>query len=100
MIRMLPVAVVLVLAGIMLSSQAKATGVKTSPSRIVMSYCTQCHDTQRICKRLGAMDRTGWQSIVERMIIKRGVRMATPEEKNKVINWLASQPKGAKPLCN
>ena len=99
MIRMLFVAVALVVAGIMLSSQAMATARASSPSRMVMRYCTKCHDTQRICKRLGVTDRTAWRSTVERMIIKRGIRMATPAEKDRVIDWLASQPKGAKPLC-
>jgi len=99
MIRMLSVVILLVAAGILASSLASPTIAADSPERMVMRYCTQCHDTERICRRLGALDTGGWKSIVERMIIKKGRRMSYPGQKEGVINYLASQRKGSKPIC-
>ncbi|MBG3876797.1 hypothetical protein FVW20_07100 [Desulfovibrio oxamicus] len=67
------------------------------PAGTVMSACTKCHNTQRICANLGAKDKAAWNTTVTRMMGK-GAQVGEAE-KPAVVDWLAAQQPGAKPVC-
>ncbi|MBI4804175.1 MAG: hypothetical protein HY795_02970 [Desulfovibrio sp.] len=76
------------LAGLALAQDASQT---------VMSTCTKCHNAKRICSTLGVKDKAAWDVSVTRMI-KNGAQL--PEkDKPAVVEWLAAQKAGAKPVC-
>lgn len=77
------------------SSAAPATA--QDPAGTVMSACTRCHNTQRICANLGAKDKAAWNTTVTRMMGKGA--QVSEAEKPAVVDWLATQQPGAKPVC-
>lgn len=66
-------------------------------SRTVTTACSKCHNTKRICAGFGAKDKAAWDATVTRMIGKGAA--VSPAEKPVVVEWLASQQAGAKPVC-
>lgn len=66
-------------------------------SSLVMTACTQCHDTGRICKNLGKKSLKKWDKTVSRMIRKGA---ALPEENKDLVNeYLFSLEPGSQPVC-
>jgi hypothetical protein len=64
---------------------------------LVMTACTKCHDTNKICKKIGKKSREKWDKTVSRMI-KKGAEL--PEDKKDlVIDYLLSLEPGSKPVC-
>ncbi len=93
---MLPaLAVTAVLAGFAVFSAASA--IAQDPAGTVMSACTKCHNTQRICANLGAKDKAAWNTTVTRMMGKGA--QVSETEKPAVVDWLTAQQPGAKPVC-
>lgn len=86
-----------VLAALAVFSAAVPVAVAQDPAGTVMSACTRCHNTQRICANLGAKDKAAWNTTVTRMMGK-GAQVAEAE-KPAVVDWLATQQPGAKPVC-
>ncbi|EGY25552.1 hypothetical protein DA2_2270 [Desulfovibrio sp. A2] len=67
------------------------------PAATVMSACSKCHNTQRICANLGVKDKTAWNTTVTRMMGKGA--QVSEADKPAVVEWLAAQQAGAKPVC-
>lgn len=76
---------------------AAASAIAQGPAGTVMSACTKCHNTQRICANLGAKDKAAWNTTVTRMMGKGA--QVSEAEKPAVVDWLAAQQPGAKPVC-
>jgi len=64
---------------------------------LVMTTCTKCHDTKRICKNIEKKTRDEWDSTVTRMI-EKGAGL-TVEDKEQVVGYFFSLTPGSKPLC-
>lgn len=54
-----------------------ADGGKCSP--LLTGACTACHNTTRICEKLGKKSKSRWQRTVDRMI-ERGAKLTAEEE--------------------
>ena len=67
------------------------------PASTVMSACSKCHNTQRICANLGVKDKAAWNTTVTRMMGKGA--QVSEADKPAVVEWLAAQQAGAKPVC-
>lgn len=67
------------------------------PAQTIMSACSKCHDTKRICAKLGTKDKAGWDATVTRMMSK-GAQVAEADKAG-VVDWLVAQKPGAKPVC-
>lgn len=92
----LAAAVLLAASG--LSSCAKPqAGDGGGPSGVVMTACSRCHDTGRICEALGKKDRDAWGVTVDRMVAKGAAvsRDSVPE----VVEYLANLKPGSAPVC-
>ncbi len=63
----------------------------------IATACSKCHNTQRVCANLGVKDKAAWEATVTRMMAKGAAVSA--QEKPGVVEWLASQKAGAKPVC-
>jgi hypothetical protein len=67
------------------------------PQSLVMTACTVCHDTQRICDALSKKDKDAWTQTVTRMKDKGA---AVPAENiPQVIDYLAGLKPGSPPIC-
>ena len=66
-------------------------------SQIVASACSKCHPAKRVCANLGVKDKAAWDATVTRMIGKGAA--VSEAEKPVVVQWLAGQQPGVKPLC-
>ncbi|MFH1982105.1 MAG: hypothetical protein ABIL58_09675 [Pseudomonadota bacterium] len=99
MTRLSAVALAGVTAGLMLAAGMTTTAVADTPMTLVMTNCTVCHTTQRICNRLGELDGTGWQGIIQTMLAKRNEGLLSDDEKQAMADFLNQQPKGAPPVC-
>lgn len=67
------------------------------PAQTVTAACSKCHNTKRVCAGFGAKDKAAWDATVTRMISKGAAVSAA--EKPVVVDWLAAQQAGAKPVC-
>jgi hypothetical protein len=70
---------------------------KGDPGTMVMTACTACHDTQRICDALGKKDKDTWAQTVNRMAGK-GAALDT-DSTPQVVDFLASLKAGSQPIC-
>lgn len=70
---------------------------KGEPGNMVMTACTACHDTQRICDALGKKDKDAWAQTVDRMVGKGAAldKDSIPQ----VVDFLASLKAGSQPIC-
>jgi cytochrome c553 len=68
-----------------------------SPPATVMTACTECHTTARICDNLGRKDRGEWTRTIERMA-SRGADVS-PEDIPELAEYLANLKPGSKPVC-
>jgi mono/diheme cytochrome c family protein len=64
---------------------------------LVMTRCTGCHDTVRICRGLRARGKDAWDTTVTRMML-RGAQV-DPQDKALIVDYLFTLPAGAKPVC-
>lgn len=99
MIRFNVILTVLVVAGLVLGFRLAPTVAEDSPMTLVMTHCTRCHSTQRICNRLGAYDLSGWTETITTMLAKQDRGLLDDGEKARMANYLAQLPKGARPVC-
>ncbi|HNY65070.1 MAG TPA: hypothetical protein PKM41_06495 [Deltaproteobacteria bacterium] len=74
--------------------QAQQSG---SPSEIVMSACTACHDARKVCDNIGKKDRKAWQATVTRMVDKGAD--VSKENIPVIAEYLASLEPGSAPVC-
>ena len=75
-------------------SRLEPTG---EPGNTVMTACTVCHDTQRICDALGKKDKDAWGMTVTRMVGK-GASL-DKEGIPQVVDFLSGLKPGSKPVC-
>jgi hypothetical protein len=70
---------------------------KGDPGNMIMTACTACHDTQRICNALGKKDKDAWAQTVNRMVGKGAVldKDSVPQ----VVDFLTSLKAGSQPIC-
>ncbi|WP_035250500.1 hypothetical protein [Desulfocurvus vexinensis] len=64
---------------------------------LVMSRCTRCHDTVRICRNLRGKGKDAWDVTVTRMMM-RGAQVDSAE-KALIVDYLFGLPAGAAPVC-
>ena len=69
----------------------------TASSDLVMSRCSSCHGTERICRMLGVKSEAEWKSTVRRMVAN-GARLKSGEQPT-IVGYLAGLEAGAKPIC-
>ena len=60
-------------------AQALSTGDGGTCATLLTTKCTVCHNTTRICEKLGKKSKARWQRTVERMI-ERGATLTAEEE--------------------
>ena len=70
---------------------------QVSAGKLSAERCSACHDTARICEKLGSRAPEVWQQTVERMR-GNGAKL-TADEGQTVSEYLATAKPGAKPLC-
>jgi len=70
---------------------------KGDPGNMVMSACTACHDTQRVCSALGRKDKDAWAQTVNRMVGKGAA--LDKDSVPRVVDFLVSLKAGSQPLC-
>lgn len=70
---------------------------QVSAGRLTAERCSACHDTARICEKLGARTPEVWQQTVERM--RGNGAQLTDDEAQTVSEYLATAKPTAKPLC-
>ena len=70
---------------------------KGDPGNMVMTACTACHDTQRICDALGKKDKDAWAQTVNRMVGKGAAldKDSVPQ----VVDFFTSLQAGSQPIC-
>jgi hypothetical protein len=78
------------------TSQTSARETDDAQS-LVMTACTKCHDTNRVCKYIGEKSREKWDKTVSRMI-EKGAELPQ-DKKDLVIDYLLSLELGSKPVC-
>jgi len=82
--------------GLMLAEAPRAQPPE-DPSAIVMSRCTKCHNTKKICNNLDKKDVEEWTQTIEKMV-SRGAAVA-PEDIPALAEYLAGMESGSKPVC-
>jgi hypothetical protein len=70
---------------------------KGDPGNMVMTACTACHNTQRICDALGIKDNDAWAQTVNRMAGKGAA--LDKDSIPRVVDFLASLKAGSQPIC-
>jgi hypothetical protein len=70
---------------------------KGEPGSMVMTACTACHSSQKICDALGKKDKDAWTQTVNRMVGKGAAleKDSIPQ----VVDFLAGLKAGSQPIC-
>lgn len=85
------------LAALAVTASLAGLSFAQDASQTVTAACSKCHNTKRVCAGFGAKDKAAWDATVTRMIGKGAA--VSPAEKPVVVEWLAAQQSGAKPVC-
>lgn len=64
---------------------------------LVMTACTACHSSQKICDKLGTKDKNAWNETVTRMVGK-GAKVPS-ESLSILVDYLAGLQPGSAPVC-
>jgi cytochrome c5 len=95
------VLVVVFIAAVMFSlsgfSSCAQSQQKQDPQSLVMTACSACHDTGRICDALGKKDKDAWGLTVTRMMGKGAA--IDQESLPGVVDFLANLNPGSQPIC-
>jgi hypothetical protein len=67
------------------------------PGNMVMTACTACHGTQKICDVLGKKDKDAWTQTVNRMVGKGAA--LDKDSVSPVVDFLTSLQAGSQPIC-
>ncbi len=92
---LLPAALLCALCAAPLAAPGQASA--QDPGNTVAAACSACHNTKRVCAHRGVKDKAAWDATVTRMIDK-GAKVDA-KAKGAVVDWLAVQKPGAKPVC-
>ncbi len=87
-----------VLAAVMFIALPVFDALAQDSGYTVLTVCTSCHNTKRICKNLGEHDAAWWSTKVGLMISK-GAKL-DPQGKDTVVTYLSSRKAGDKPVCD
>ena len=79
------------------SAQSSPAQPSDEIAALVMTSCSKCHDTQRVCKNIGKKNQGEWDTTVTRMI-EKGAPLPI-EKKDQVIEYLLTISPGSKPIC-
>lgn len=90
-------AVFLLLPAVFSPVEAPRAQRRDDPSAIVMTACTVCHSTERICGKLGEKDAGEWTRTIEWMKA-RGADVAS-EDIPALAQYLAGLEPGSRPVC-
>lgn len=74
-----------------------AAAMAQDASQIVAGACSKCHPAKKLCPGFGVKDKAAWEKTLNTMVAK-GAAVAE-KDKPAVVDWLASQQAGAKPIC-
>lgn len=77
--------------------QSSATGAGNSCTALLTTKCTECHNTTRICEKLGKKSKSRWQRTIKRMT-ERGAKLSG-EEADTLLNCLDSNIKELQAQC-
>lgn len=89
-------AIVMLFAGVLVLCDVEARQ-QDEPQATVMTECTACHSTRRICDNLGEKDREEWTRTVSEMVSK-GADVAE-QDIPAVAEYLANLEPGSEPVC-
>jgi hypothetical protein len=70
---------------------------KGDSGTMVMTACTACHDTQRICNALGQKDKDAWVQTVKKMVGKGAA--IDKDSVPLLVDFLTSLKAGSQPIC-
>lgn len=70
---------------------------QADPHNIVMTKCTECHSTKRICDNLDKKDREEWTETIYKMV-SNGADVAE-QDIPAIAEYLADLEPGSKPVC-
>ncbi len=90
------VTVIILFAGVIVLCDVDARQ-QVDPQSTVMTKCTACHTTRRICDNLGEKDREEWIRTVSEMVSK-GADVAE-QDIPVVAEYLANLEPGSEPVC-
>ncbi len=88
--------IVIIFSGILVLRDGDARQ-QSDPQSTVMTKCTACHTTRRICDNLGEKDREEWIRTVSEMVSK-GADVAG-QDIPAVAEYLANLEPGSEPVC-
>ncbi len=90
------VAIIILSASVLVLGDVEARQ-QGDPQATVMTACTACHSTRRICDNLGEKDREEWTRTVTEMV-SRGADVAG-QDIAAVAEYLANLEPGSEPVC-
>lgn len=73
------------------------TDSSAADAKLIMTQCTRCHDSARICAGLGVKDAAQWRATVGRMVSK-GAELKGDQIESTAA-YLSGLPKGSGPIC-
>ncbi len=79
------------------SAWIRADTPPSNPEETVMSACSACHDTGKVCKALGSRNLEAWTKTVQRMVGK-GAKVPSGDIPA-VSSYLAGLKRGSRPVC-
>ncbi len=92
---------VFLFGALILTAQSTATSSSAQSddeiAALVMTSCSKCHDTKRVCKNIGKKNREEWDTTVTRMI-EKGAPLPL-EKKDEALDYLTALSPGSKPIC-
>jgi len=92
--KKLMIIVVCLYTGLLLASLVFA---EAGAAKLAAERCSACHNTARICEKLGQRSAEVWQQTVQRMV-SNGAKLSEGEART-VADHLGRAKTGAKPLC-
>ena len=78
---------------------APSTGEMASGAAAVAASCTKCHGLDKVCAKIGKLDKVGWATVMAQMI-QKGADIDRPTALG-AAEFMGQQPDAAKAaLCN
>ena len=87
--------VITIFAIILLSTSSAIAKDNCAP--LLENKCTECHNLNRVCEKLGKKNKKRWVRTIKRMV-KRGAKL-TKSEKKEILNCLVDQSPGTLQAC-
>lgn len=78
--------------------QSSSAGDGGACDTLLTTKCTECHNTNRICEKLGKKSKSRWQRTITRMT-ERGLKLTT-EEADAILTCLDSGSENLQAVCH